>query len=212
MHTELAFKDPLHPFADQTLPQRLRRWASQHGSRTALVAGAVRVSYAQLDLRVDRLAGGLGALGIKAGDRVMLQLPNGVGFVCAFFAVMRIGAVPVLAMPTQRAEDIAALCRLADPVAYLIPDRLRDFDFREMAAGIIEHQPSLAHVIVDGEHGPFKALSALDAPCPADPLADPRGMALLLLSGGTTGTPKLIPRSHADYAYNFSHSDRKSVV
>ncbi|KPW77423.1 hypothetical protein ALO81_04993, partial [Pseudomonas cannabina] len=56
--------------------------------------------------------------------------------------------------------------------------KARDFDFREMAAGIIEHQPSLAHVIVDGEPGPFKALSALDAPCPADPLADPRGMAL----------------------------------
>lgn len=208
MHTEHLFADPLNAFADQTLPQRLRRWASQHGARTALVAGAVRLSYAQLDLQVDRLAGGLSTLGIKAGDRVMLQLPNGVGFVCAFFATMRIGAVPVLAMPTQRAEDIAALCRLAEPVAYLIPDRLRDFDFRDMAAGIIEHQPSLMHVIVDGEPGPFNAMSALDAPCPADPMTDPRDMALLLLSGGTTGTPKLIPRSHADYAYNFSLSAR----
>ncbi|MCD5992424.1 yersiniabactin biosynthesis salycil-AMP ligase YbtE [Pseudomonas sp. CDFA 602] len=208
MHTEHTFHDPLQPFADQTLPQRLRRWASQHGAHTALVCGTVRMSYTQLDLRVDRLAGGLAQLGITAGDRVMLQLPNGVGFVCALFAVMRIGAVPVLAMPTQRAEDIAALCRLAEPVAYLIPERLRDFDFRDMAARIIEHQPSLTHVIVDGEPGPFKALSALDGPCPADPLADPRGMALLLLSGGTTGTPKLIPRSHADYTYNFSHSAR----
>ncbi|NAS96003.1 2,3-dihydroxybenzoate-AMP ligase [Pseudomonas syringae pv. actinidifoliorum] len=208
MHTEHTSHDPLHPFADQTLPQRLRRWASQYGAHTALVAGDVRLSYTQLDQRVDRLAGGLAALGITAGDRVMLQLPNGVGFVCALFAVMRIGAVPVLAMPTQRAEDIAALCRLAEPVAYLIPDRLRDFDYRGMAAGIVEQQPSLAHVIVDGEPGPFIALSALDAPCPADPLADPRGLALLLLSGGTTGTPKLIPRSHADYAYNFSHSAR----
>ncbi|EPN58116.1 yersiniabactin synthetase, salicylate ligase component, partial [Pseudomonas syringae pv. actinidiae ICMP 19096] len=137
MHTEHTSHDPLHPFADQTLPQRLRRWASQYGAHTALVAGDVRLSYTQLDQRVDRLAGGLAALGITAGDRVMLQLPNGVGFVCALFAVMRIGAVPVLAMPTQRAEDIAALCRLAEPVAYLIPDRLRDFDYRGMAAGIV---------------------------------------------------------------------------
>ncbi|MFH7416925.1 AMP-binding protein, partial [Pseudomonas syringae group genomosp. 7] len=66
MHTEHLFADPLHAFADKTLPQRLRRWARQHGARTALVAGYVRLSYDQLDLLVDSLAGGLSKLGIKA--------------------------------------------------------------------------------------------------------------------------------------------------
>ncbi|MEE4149486.1 (2,3-dihydroxybenzoyl)adenylate synthase [Pseudomonas viridiflava] len=207
MHTDFKpLNDPLLPYADLTLPQRLHHWAQQQGTRTALVAGNTRISYARLNQRVDRLAGGLAALGISAGDRVMLQLPNSIGFVSAFFAIMRIGALPVLAMPTQRAQDIEALCQLAEPVAYLIPDRLRDFDYREMAAGIMERQPSLDHVIVDGEPGTFTALSALDAPCPALTATDPRSTALLLLSGGTTGTPKLIPRSHADYAYNFSLS------
>ncbi|MBN6712542.1 AMP-binding protein [Pseudomonas capsici] len=207
MNTEHRLaNDPLQPYLDLTLPQRLQHWAQAKGSSTALVAGELRVSYTQLQQRVERLAGGLAALGIVAGDRVMLQLPNGMAFVSAFFAVMRIGALPILTMPTQRAQDIEALCQLAEPVAYLIPERIRDFDYREMAVGIIERQPSLRHVIVDGEPGAFTALSSLDAPCPPWPIIDPRDTALLLLSGGTTGTPKLIPRSHAAYAYNFSLS------
>ncbi|NAT17660.1 hypothetical protein CU663_25070 [Pseudomonas syringae pv. actinidifoliorum] len=117
-----------------------------------------------MDQRVDRLAGGLQRWALRPVTGSCCNCPTASVFVCALFAVMRIGAVPVLAMPTQRAEDIAALCRLAEPVAYLIPDRLRDFDYRGMAAGIVEQQPSLAHVIVDGEPGPFIALSALDAP------------------------------------------------
>ncbi|MEF9898126.1 MAG: AMP-binding protein [Pseudomonas sp.] len=196
----------LLPFLTLTLAQRLQHWAHTHGNRTALVAGETRLSYAQLELRVSRLAGGLAALGIQAGDRVMLQLPNGVGFVSALFAVMRLGAVPVLAMPTQRAQDIEALCTLAEPVAYLIPERIRDFDFRPMAREVAARQPSLRHVIVDGDPGTFVALSSLDAPCPLSPTVEAHDTALLLLSGGTTGTPKLIPRSHAAYAYNFTHS------
>ncbi|NWB89990.1 (2,3-dihydroxybenzoyl)adenylate synthase [Pseudomonas agarici] len=208
---------PLLPFLSLTLPQRLERWAQAHGSRVALVAGESRISYTQLDQRVSRLAGGLAALGIQAGDRVMLQLPNSVGLVSALFAVMRLGALPVLAMPSQRAQDIEALCRLAEPVAYLIPERIRDFDFRSMAGEIAQRQPALRQVIVDGEPGPFTALSSLDAACPPLPVVAAQDTALLLLSGGTTGTPKLIPRSHADYAYNFTHSaqlceiDRDSV-
>ncbi|MGY2290557.1 (2,3-dihydroxybenzoyl)adenylate synthase [Pseudomonas sp. SDO528_S397] len=196
----------LQPFLTLTLPQRLHHWAQAQGNRTALVAGDVRVSFTQLDARVSRLAGGLAALGIGAGDRVMLQLPNGVGFVSALFALMRLGALPVLAMPTQRAQDIDALCALAEPVAYLIPERIRDFDFRPMALDIRARHPSLRHVIVDGEPGPFTALSSLDAACTSLPAVGPHDTALLLLSGGTTGTPKLIPRSHAAYAYNFTQS------
>ncbi|MFJ9990394.1 (2,3-dihydroxybenzoyl)adenylate synthase [Pseudomonas putida] len=198
--------DPLHPFMNMTLAQRLAHWASVHGPRTALVAGMQRLSYSDLDQRVSRLAGGLAGLGIQVGDRVMLQLPNSIGFVTALFAVMRLGAVPILAMPTQRAQDIEALCQLAEPVAYLIPDRVRDFDYRDMAADIQTRQPSLAHVLVDGEPGAFVALAALDGECPPPPSVSPADTALLLLSGGTTGTPKLIPRSHAAYAYNFAHS------
>jgi yersiniabactin salicyl-AMP ligase len=198
------------------LGECLQRWASSYAVHTALVAGDTRLSYAELDQRVERLAAGLHGIGIRQGDRAMLQLPNDIGFITAFFALLRVGAIPVLAMPTQRAHEIDALCRIAEPVAYFIAERSRDFDYRPLATDIAAAHPSLRHVIVDGDPGEragcFTALAKLAAtdtrkhepaawPAPA-----PRDTALLLLSGGTTGTPKLIARTHADYAYNFTAS------
>ena len=185
-----------------TLGDLLREGARRHATRTALVDGRHRLSYAEIDARVDRLVRGLRALGIAPGDRVMVQLPNSAGFVVACFALFRLGAVPVLLMPAQRAGEIEPLCRLAEPVAYLIPDRFLGFDYRPMAEELARRQPSLRHILVDGEPGRHPTLAGLDGPDTADkPGPDARATAVLLLSGGTTGTPKLIPRSHADYAY-----------
>ncbi|WP_207004237.1 salicylate synthase [Trinickia mobilis] len=205
-------RDPLAPL----LGECPRRWAAAYAERTALVAGRERLSYAGLEARVERLALGLDRLGIRKGDRAMLQLSNGMGFVTAFFALLRIGAVPVLAMPAQRAHDIDALCRIAEPVAYFIAERSQGNDCRSLAREIAAAHPSLRHVIVDGDPGDHAGqavtLDALEANVArsAEPAAwpapTPRETALLLLSGGTTGTPKLIPRTHGDYAYNAAAS------
>ncbi len=188
----------------------LRQWANTYTSRTALVDGDARISFSELDHRVDRLAAGLHARGLRAGDRAMVQLPNSIGFVTVCFALFRLGVIPVLAMPTQRSHDIDALCRIAEPVAYFVPDLLNGFDYRPMAMEMIHAHASLGTVVFDGDPGDpapdALSLTALDA-APRDWVTRNVGdVALLLLSGGTTGTPKLIPRTHADYAYNFTAS------
>ncbi|WP_283256479.1 salicylate synthase [Xanthomonas arboricola] len=192
------------------LGECLRRWAHLHASRTALVDEESRMSFADLDRRVDRLAAGLHALGLRSGDRAMLQLPNGMGFVTACFALLRLGVIPVLAMPTQRAHDIDALCRLAEPVAYFVPDQVGGFDYRPLAAQMAQAHPCLRAVVIDGEPGPQApgtyALATLEGEPQPWPIPAPGDTALLLLSGGTTGVPKLIARTHRDYAYNFSAS------
>ncbi|KRE88747.1 AMP-dependent synthetase [Frateuria sp. Soil773] len=186
-----------------TLGQHLRGWAAQYGERIALMDGTVPCSYAGLDRRADRLAAGFAGLGIGRGDRVLLQLPNGTGFVVALFALFRLGAIPLLAMPSQRLSDLDGLCALAEPVACIVPDRFLGFDHRGMAEALQAQHPGMRHLIVDGDAGGHLALDALEAE-PLDLLPAPhhRDVALLLQSGGTTGTPKLIPRTHADYAYN----------
>lgn len=103
----------------------LRERADSHPDRVALVdpAPSRRTwTYRQLDDRVDRLAAGFVARGIRKGDRVVVQLPNVGEFVEVVFALFRIGALPVYALPAHRERDLVLLLlhrgrRLRDPRA-----------------------------------------------------------------------------------------------
>jgi 2,3-dihydroxybenzoate-AMP ligase len=161
----------------------------------------VRLSYGDLDARADRLAAGLHQLGIAACDRVVVQLPNMPELVVLLVALFRLGAIPVLALPPHRRSEIAYLCEHAEASAYVIADVHAGFDFRTLAAQVRAALPSPPRVLVVGDPGPFLALSDVDGE-PAE-LAPPAAdeVAFLLLSGGTTGLPKLIPRTHDDYSY-----------
>ena len=180
--------------------------------KTALVHGDERLSYAALADAVERLAGRLLALGLRPGERVIFQLPNSIALIVTFFALVRIGVIPVLALPAHRREEISHFVAHAAAVGYFVPDSLRGFDYRQLAAEIAATAPSLRYVVVLGKPGPGQIsltdLLADDTPAPdlsaVAPSAD--DVALMLLSGGTTGLPKMIPRTHNDYVYNCRQS------
>jgi mycobactin salicyl-AMP ligase len=164
--------------------------------------GALRFS--ELDARADRVAGALAGLGIRPGDRVLLQLPNSVQFAVAFFGLLRAGAVPVMCLPGHRAAELGHFADVSGAVALIIADRAGGFDYREMAAQVAADRPALRHVIVDGDPGPhlsWTALCAADGAAPDLGRVDTSAPAVLLVSGGTTGLPKLIARTHDDYVY-----------
>lgn len=191
----------------RTFDQRLLDWAEKWGPRLALVDDNRRLTYRELAEQAHRLAAGLHALGLRKGDHVILQLPNAVEFMVIWFACQRIGVIPIHAMPGHRRNEVGNLSRLSDAVAYFIPDRHGRFDYRSLAEDVKESADSLRHIVVAGEAGPGQlALAALeecaDAASNATEPPEPSDIALLLLSGGTTGLPKLIPRTHDDYAYN----------
>ncbi|KMK14560.1 hypothetical protein ABW09_22020 [Pluralibacter gergoviae] len=186
-------------WVNQPLGEQLRQWASAQPQRIALVAGAHRLSYADLDALADRLAAGFSARGIRAGDNVMLQLPNMPGLVASLFALFRLGARPVLAMPGQKASDIDALCAAAQPKAWLYPDRYPGNDYQALATTIAARHPQVQRWQIATDD-PLMVTYQQAAQHATPPHAE--DVALLLLSGGSTGTPKLIPRTHADYYYN----------
>ncbi|NRN26877.1 salicylate synthase [Photorhabdus heterorhabditis] len=196
----------------KTLDQQLAGWSDIWGNKTALIYQEQQLTYHELHQSAERLASGLFHRGIRRGDNVMVQLPNCISFVVTCFALFRLGAHPVLLMPTQRAHDIHALCQIARPVAYIIPDCIHGFDYREMAREVAASCPDLKHIIVDGEAEEFTALASIDD----EPLNVPgptySDIAVLLLSGGTTGTPKLIPRTHDAYTYDFVLSARLCAI
>jgi 2,3-dihydroxybenzoate-AMP ligase len=185
------------------LDRLLRDRAVRSPGRTALVdAAGHRWTYAELDRRADRTAAGLHRLGIGGGDRVVVQLPNTDAFVVLFFALLRAGAIPVLTLPAHRESEITHVAEVAGATACAIPDVHDGYDHRVLARALRKAVPSVAHVLVDGDPAEFTPLAGLDAEPVPLPEPDPAGVAVLLLSGGTTGRPKLIPRTHDDYAYN----------
>lgn len=181
----------------ETFGELLARLAARHGDCTALVAGAVRIGYAELADRAGRLAAGLLEHGIRPGDRVVVQLPNSVEFFDVLFALTRLGAIPVLALPAYGAHEIENLCVATTAVAYMTAGVPKGFEQR-----ISARSGASVLVIVVGDAGENLELSDLYTAVrelPAGP--KPSDTALLLLSGGSTGAPKLIPRTHDDYLY-----------
>jgi salicylate---CoA ligase len=176
----------------------------------ALVDGDTRFTYAELVGRADATATRLAEVGIDAGDRIVIQLPNRWEFVVLTLACLRAGVVPVMALPAHRRTEVAYLARHSQAAAVAVPDRLRGFDHQTMAHEI----EGPAHVLCAGDDvAPGSVdLRELCGPSGSDPAADrarwdaaapgSREVAVFLLSGGTTGLPKLIARTHDDYAYN----------
>ena len=191
---------------DSLLSDAAQRWPTN----TAVVDadGSGRLTFAQLDERAGRAAAGLAELGVDAGDRVLLQLPNSCEFAVALFALLRAGAIPVMCLTGHRAAELGHFAAVSEATALIIADTASGFDYRPMAEQLARDRPGLRHVIVHGEPGPFVAWSQVCSSGAQKPehRPDPESPALLLVSGGTTGTPKLIPRTHNDYLYNATAS------
>jgi 2,3-dihydroxybenzoate-AMP ligase len=199
--------------------QLLHRVADATPAATALVdAGSgFRLSYRQLMQRADACGVRLRKLGLARGDRIVVQLPNGWEFVVLTLACLRAGIVPVMALPAHRRSELSYLAIHAEASAIAVPGLMRDFDHQALAHDLASEVRSATggpwHVLVADQHvgaesvdlralcasatSPAADRAALDSTAPE---AD--DVAVFLLSGGTTGLPKLIARTHDDYAYN----------
>ncbi|MFD8020839.1 AMP-binding protein, partial [Streptomyces lavendulae] len=129
-----------------TLDGLLRDGALRYGPRTALVHGDTRVTYAHLNRRVDRMAAGFRLLGLRPGQRVLVQLPNVPEFVVTAFALMRAGAVPVYVPLPYRGDGLAHLVRATQAVGYVAPSVYRGFDHTAAAAETAAREPFLRRV------------------------------------------------------------------
>ena len=193
----------------ETFSGLLRARAAAHPERIAVVGGERRWSYAELLQRAERIAGGLLALGLGPGDRVVVQLPNVPEFLSVVFALFRARMVPVYALPAHRIVEVAHFARKSEARGYIIAAGQEGFDYRGLAQQVRAEVPAVENVVVAGDAGPFTALDDLPAPGTALPDdASPSDVAFLQISGGSTGLSKLIPHTHDDYIYSFEASAR----
>jgi 2,3-dihydroxybenzoate-AMP ligase len=195
---------------DQSLAQEFEVVFKRYGERVAVIDGERSITFAALDRLSSNLALNLLDLGLKPLDRMVIQLPNVAEFVILYFALQKISCIPIAALATHRYAEISQFVELSGATTCVIPSPHRDFDYAPMIDRIRHESPTLKFAsTLDSPREGFASLAELiekPARLPESALAeikiDPTDPAIFQLSGGTTGIPKLIPRTHNDYAYN----------
>jgi cyclohexanecarboxylate-CoA ligase len=176
-------------------------------TRTAVVEGRHRLTYAGLAEHAFGLAGRLAAIGVTHGDVVTMQLPNWWESSVVYQALCHLGCVVNPVVPIYRERELGFIVDQARPAAMVIPHRFRGFDYvamveRLLAASAI--RPPVVVVRSEGDlpHG-FTAVEELPAGAGelgASP-ARPDDICLLLYTSGTTADPKGVLHNHETLVY-----------
>src|ERR1043166_5191321 len=205
---------------DRSLAATFANIFEKYADRVAIVDRDQSITYAQLDERATRLALNLLDEGLTPLDRVVVQLPNVVEFAYLYFALQKIGCIPIMALPTHRFREMSQFVALSGAVACATLDKTKDFDYRDLVGRIRSASRTLRSGIILGDTPQaFLSLTELiERPSKRSPeelksvTIDPEDPALFQLSGGTTGVPKLIPRTHNDYVYNSKMAAQVTAV
>lgn len=193
-----------------TIGEVLDSVANKYPEKVAVIDEKERVTYRQLVARVNRIALGLLAAGLKKGDRVIVQLPNWVESVYFLLALIKLGALGVMILRQFRAREVASLANMSGAVGIVIPQSYRDFDYVHMVEQLREEVPSLNYIIVVGGEGQRGTIPLSDllqqpweeryAPNYLDQLRSAADeIAFLVTTGGTTTFPKLVPYTHNSF-------------
>jgi fatty-acyl-CoA synthase len=210
-----------NPFSGKTAGQMLDEAAARFAEREAIVLADERISYAELGRRVDDLARGLLALGIRKDDKVALWLPNRPAWLTAQYACAKIGATVVALNTRYKAHELSYILAQSDATTLILTDHLGPIDFLEVLDEVIpelkgaepgaldaEKFPLLKHVIVDAEDpypGTLRLRDVFEAGDVSDhdlEAASARVTAddvfTILYTSGTTSFPKGAMISHAN--------------
>ncbi|EMD99642.1 (2,3-dihydroxybenzoyl)adenylate synthase [Pseudomonas sp. FeN3W] len=176
----------------------------------AVVCGERQLSYAELDALSSNLAQRLANHGLGQGDRALVQLGNQAELYIVFFALLKAGIAPVNALFSHSRLELHAYAEQIRP-RLLIASRLHPLFQNDdlFLAELQQRVPELDTPLLYADGQAQRSLAAWlqpvaaerdFAPTPADEVA------FFQLSGGSTGTPKLIPRTHDDYYYSVRRS------
>lgn len=189
-----------------TLGDILDRAADIHPKKEAFVDKNSRITYEEVRNMTNRLAIGMLDLGIKPLDRVLVQLPNWNEFGFTYFALQKIGAVPVLLIDRYRQFEVNRLISLTSPTAWVVAARYKKTDYTSIIQDVKKEHPQLENIVtVRGDGDAFLSLENLINKVTLDQThldslarlrPDPMQVAHMGPTGGTTGAPKIVPRTH----------------
>jgi 2,3-dihydroxybenzoate-AMP ligase len=191
-----------------TFGDLLDRAADIHPDKEAFVDGRTRLTYGEAREKTNKLALGLMDLGIQPMDRVLVQVPNWNEFVFAYFALQKIGAVTVLLIDRYRQFEVNRLIDLTGATSWIVPLNYKKTEYSPIIHDVMKEHPDMKHVITvraEGVQAPLYSLEELieKAEMTRETRArlearrpDPMQVAHMGPTGGTTGAPKIVPRTH----------------
>jgi acyl-CoA synthetase (AMP-forming)/AMP-acid ligase II len=176
-----------------TLDALVRNTASASPDRIAVIDGDRRMSYADLDALIDRVASALQASGIKPREAIAICALSSIEYIATFLGALRAGVAVAPLAPSSTPVDFAAMVKDAD-ARILFMD---DVTAASLASAAIA--PSVQRVALDdgGAGQKFTAWCAAAPAKPAPVTIDPDWVFNIIYSSGTTGTPKGIVHTHA---------------
>ena len=197
-------------WVDKPLREEFAERFRIYSDKIAIIDGETELSYSDLDYLSTNLALNLLDLGLKPLARVVPQLPKIKEFPILYIALQKIGCIPIASLVTHRYTEISQFVNLSGATTCVVLDKDREFNFLEMVSRVAKESETLEHIIVSGDApaGTHSLSELIETPASRSVSdlekikIDPLDPAVFQLSGGTTGIPKLIPRTHNDYAYN----------
>lgn len=189
-----------------TLADLFGRRAAEHTERTLLVAGGRSLSYGQVESRASALAAALAELGVEAGDRVAVNLPNCPEWVIALLALAKLGAVVVPVNPRLNYHELKYQLRHAEASLVVTSERWQGTDYLALFEDMLAELPDLQYLVTVGTEDlwyddrifQFEDLvsSGEGRPVPAPASLDDASDLALLYTSGTMGKPKGVRLSH----------------
>lgn len=215
------------------LASALHDVAGEHPERTAIVYLGSRMTYGTLSALVHKAAAGFADAGVEAGDRVVVYLPNGPQWVVVWLALQHMGAIAVPVTPVYGARELSYICRDADAGVVVCTDV--NYAYVASAAGqsdvetivvtgmldliplwkralgrVLDQVPRGRVPRNDGLTTSLRRLLGSSSASPAPVDGDPTGTAEILYTGGTTGQPKGVPISRAQFLVSAREQRRQS--
>ena len=161
--------------------------------RDCVVFEGKRFTYAQVNDRVNQLAGALARLGLRRGERVGIVSVNRNQFVETYFATAKLGGIFVPLNYRAKAEELAYMIDCADIKILFVDERYLD-----LVRSIRAQSPKLEHLVsLEGEGlGGYESL--IHGESAEERLVDiaDDDTTILLFTSGTTGRPKAVPLRH----------------
>jgi fatty-acyl-CoA synthase len=196
-------RGPDAPFIEETIASVFQKTAERLPDHDALIARHqnLRFTFAELAREVERLAGGLTALGLRPGDRVGVWSTNCAEWVMLHLAGARIGVVLVNVNPAYRAHELKYVLRKSGMKALFLWEKDARSDYAAILQEAMAGQElALVHVVAFGTEEWTRLLArAAEAP---EATTDNFDVANIQYTSGTTGSPKGVLLTHRNLLNN----------
>ena len=196
-------------WAGLTFGDILDRAAERYPDRVAFIDTTHRLTYAQTRDLANKVAIALMDMGLSPTDRVLLQLPNWNEFATVYFGIQKAGTIDTLLIDRYRPYEIGHVSRLCGATTWFVPETYKKIDYLPIIREVLAENPLIKNVILvrGSADTPYLNLEKLieDVELKAENFdrlsrrrPDPMHVSHMGPTGGTTGLPKIVPRTHND--------------